>query len=45
MNLGKEYELASDSSDESDLSGLCGDIDLDAMDDDGDTGPKSYLKT
>lgn len=45
MDLGKDYELASNSSDESDLSGLCGDIDLDEMDEDGETGPKSYLKT
>ena len=46
MDLGKEYELESNSSSEkSDLSALCGDIDLDAMDEDGETGPKSYLKT
>ena len=45
MDLGKDYELASSSSEESDLSALCGDIDLDAMDEDGEHGPKSYLKT
>ena len=33
------------SSEESDLSGLCGDLDIDALDEDGEPGPKSYLKT
>ena len=35
--------MSDDSSEEE--SDLEGDIDLDALDEDGETGPKSYLKT